>query len=330
MEGTGSRGRMVKAAGVAGVVALALTGCVDLDAEDSDAEDSGAEQEAVEPDEDVTTEDTEDSEDSEDDATTEDPAEEFTEESTEEHGDPTETDTAEAEDGSGDAEDEVPEWSAVTADMWSTMESADSVDLSMTMPFSGRQHTEEEFRQDLDIEAGDDISQRIYGAFDGPAIFEEQAGSQETTYLLQDELILVAGEDDLAASADALREQGIDPEDFEDDLAGKYVDYSEVVQTDISIGMFMTDVRSLVSGVGTGLEAERGTRDGEDVWVYTDGSDELVVRAGDEPVLLEFTVSFDGGTAEGTLTDWDSAEVPEEVDEDDILSLDEAVDIYSR
>ncbi|MDO5494009.1 MAG: hypothetical protein Q4F53_10430, partial [Nesterenkonia sp.] len=242
---------------------------------------------------------------------------------------PAETDTAEADGGAADGE--VPEWYEVSADMWTTMESAESVDIDMTLPFSGEQHSDEEFRQDLDIDPGDDISQRIVGALDGRAVFEEKAGSSETTYLVQDDHLLVSGEDDLEASAEGLRAQGVDPDQFADDLAGRYVDYSEVVHAEISIDMFLTDVRSLTTSVGAGLEGEADERDGEAVWVYTDGTDELVVRADeDEPVLLEFTVALDDGTAEGTLSDWDSAEIPDEVDESDILTLDEAVEIYSR
>ncbi|MDR8018783.1 hypothetical protein [Nesterenkonia aerolata] len=305
MPDTMTDAKLTSVLGLFSLSLLALTGCLGLGEEEAEGT----------ADQDTSDQDTSDQGTDADQEASENP-------------DAAEEDTEEDSEASGQ---QAPGWSDVSEEMWSSMEAAESVDLTLTMPYSGERYVDEEFQDDLEIDAGDDITQRIYGALEGPAVFEEQAGAAETTYLLQDDLILVSGEDELEAAADLLRAEGIDPAQFEEELADQYIDYSEIVLADISIEMFISDVRALTRSAASGsMEAAEEERDGEEVWVYTDGTTELVVEADDEPRLLDFTLDLPDGTAEGSFSDWDSAEVPEEADTADILSQDELLELFTR
>lgn len=230
---------------------------------------------------------------------------------------------------SQDASDEVPEWYEISSQLWAAMEAAESFEAEKTMPFSGEVHVEDEHQEEMEAEVGDPITQSFSGAAEGPAVFEEVLeGNHETTYHLQDDQVLMSGEDELELSSPHLQEVGIDPAQFEDDLAGRYVDFSAALTAGIDGRLFIDEVRAGLAGVSSSLDARSEERDGEEVWIYREGRTELVVRAGEEPVLLDYSVELHNGTMEGSFSRWNTAEIPEEIDDSDILTAAEVEELY--
>ncbi|GAA3072379.1 MULTISPECIES: hypothetical protein [Actinomycetes] len=291
----------VRMLGIVGIALLALTGCGAGEAEE-DAGEQDAGQEDVDPD------GAEDQGD-EPDEIAEDGADEEPEDETE----------AEA----GDA----PAIEEIEADLWRAMEEAESVVLDAEVPAGA-----EEVEADIDAEEGaDTIVQHYSGQMDGSALtLREEAGGASAEYISFDDGTYLRGEDELAAVARQFPGE-IDEDELAGEFEGKWVDYSQIFPEGFTVDEWMADFRgSLEEAGGFGeLEAEADTRDGEDVWIYTDDRREIVVRAGDDPVLLSVYADNDGDVFDVRFSDWDEAAEPERPADEDILTVDDMEDILS-
>lgn len=284
----------VRTLGIAGIALLALTACGGGEAEEDAGEQDGA-QEDVDPD------------------------------GAEDQGiEPEEI----AEDGAGDDSDDEDEAEAggapaieeIEADLWRAMEDAESVVLDAEVPAGA-----DEVEAEIDGEGADTIVQHYSGQMDGSALtLREEAGDASAEYITFEDGTYLRGEDELAAVARQFPGE-IDEDELAPEFEGKWVDYSEIFPDGFTVDEWLEDFRgSLEASGGFGeLDAEADTRDGEDVWVYTDDRREIVVRAGDDPVLLSVYADDDGDVFDVRFSQWDEAEEPERPAEEDILTIED-------
>ena len=287
---------------------LALTACGDNGDEDSNGEDQDAEQNAegsegdeeaeTSDEEDTSDEDTEASEDSEDTDEGEDDAED----------DGTEEDSADA---AG-----PPEWDELSTSAGDAIDAAESVDMHVTAPYAGAisPSAEEDY---ADVEIGDTMTQHLVGEVHGNSTYTESVGDTETTYHFQGaNTILVTLEDEIAAA----EEQGNAVPFTAEDVDGDYVDYSEELGGQLNFAIFISETHAAMLEFDA-PEGEEDTRDGEDVWVYTEGDNEAVFLADeDAPLPVTLTIQAGGDTYEFEYSDWDSAEVPDDISDEEIAS----------
>ncbi|GAB3192306.1 hypothetical protein [Nesterenkonia suensis] len=295
----------VKTLGIMGISLLTLTACVGIeeeagqqDAGQQDVDPDGAEDQGDEPDEIA-----------EDDAADADEVDEVDE-------------ADEADDDPGDA----PEITDIEDDLWRAMEEAESVVLEVDIPADEAQV---EGPEQIDAEEGERFTQHFSGQMDGSGlIMRQEFGGEATEMITFEDATYVRGEDELAAVAEQFPGE-IDEDELAEEFEGKWVDYSDVLPEGFTITAEIDDFRrSLEDGGGFGeLEGQTETREGEEVWVYTDDLRELVIRAGEEPVLLSVQAESESGRIEMHLSDWNAAEEPERPAEEDILSMEDLEDI---
>lgn len=288
------------ALGIATAALLTLSACGGSGDEEPEGEDQGAEEAADESDE-AETSDQDEAEGA----------------SAEEDGDTDDAAAAEDADDTDAADvDEVPDWSEVTSLASAAMEEAESVSMQISAPYAGAIMPNDP-EEAGDVEVGDPMVQEVTGEIFGNATYVETIDGTETTFHFQGpETILISLEDELAAA----EEQGTPIRFTADDVDGDYVDYSQELGGQINFVNFISETQAAMLEFDA-PEGEGDTRDGEDVWVYTEGEDEAVLLADSEaplPLLLSFDVN--GETYEFQLSDWDSAEVPEDIDQDEIAS----------
>lgn len=211
----------------------------------------------------------------------------------------------------------APEYTEIESDIWDTMLAAESVTLSVELSASS-----------MNPQASSDavVAQEYTGSLDGTAsTFHELNDGVTTEMHMLEDAIYVPGERELESIARASGD-AFSAEDFAAEFEGKWVDYSgQVDRSQASTAAFLEQMRSSMedNGAASSLEGEAETREGEDVWVYTGGGVEAVVRAGDEPVLLSYAGESGDESVDLTFEDWDASEGPEEPAEEDVLSLDE-------
>lgn len=117
--------------------------------------------------------------------------------------------------------------------------------------------------------------------------------------------------------------EAVDDEFLEDLIADQWVQVAEDGGAVFSAEDFLrTWQRELDDEDVAGVAAQEDTRDGEQVWVYSDeeGETEYVVAAEGEPVLLELRDEEN----HYTFGEWDSAELPEEPE--DAMTTDDIFD----
>lgn len=211
----------------------------------------------------------------------------------------------------------APEYTEIESDIWDTMLAAESVTLSVELSAAL-----------MNPQASSDavVEQEYTGSLDGTAsTFHELNDGVTTEMHMLEDAIYVPGELELESIARASGD-AFSAEDFAAEFEGKWVDYSgQVDRSQASTAAFLEQMRSSMedNGAASSLEGEAETREGEDVWVYTGGGVEAVVRAGDEPVLLSYAGESGDESVDLTFEDWDASEGPEEPAEEDVLSLDE-------
>lgn len=235
----------------------------------------------------------------------------------EEEDDSQETTTEEAEDPEAADNDEVPSWDEVTTLASDAIDGAESVFMQISAPYGGA------LQPDMPdegggVELGDPMTQEITGEIFGNARYVENIGDAEsnTFHLQGPETVLFSLEDEIAAA----EEQGAQVPFTADDVDGDYIDYSEELGGAVSFAGFILEIEAAMLEFDS-PEGEVDSQDGEDVWRYTDGEDEAVFLAdSDTPLPLLLSFEAGGETYEFTFSDWDSAEVPEDIDPDQIAS----------
>lgn len=305
---------MTRALGIAGVALLALTACggegedpQEGDPGQEDVDPDGADDQGDEPDE-IAEDDDEDgtSDEDGDDSDGEDAAEADDEDDEPDEGD---------EDAGAD---EAPELSEIEAELWETMENAESVVLEAEMPFSP-----DDFEGEVDVGEAETLHQFYSGQVDGSALtFLERAGDAEQEYITFDDATFLRGEDELRAISEQFPGD-VDEEELAEELEGRWVDYTEIFPEGFAVSDWLAEFREgLDSAGGFGeLDAATETRDGEDVWVYTDDEREIVVRPGDEPVLVSVEADVEGEVTDVRFSEWNEADEPERPAEEDILTV---------
>ncbi|GAB3179597.1 hypothetical protein GCM10027060_07650 [Nesterenkonia halophila] len=103
------------------------------------------------------------------------------------------------------------------------------------------------------------------------------------------------------------------PEHARDEAAGTWVEWKEKEGVESrTTERFLEHLRRALEGREplVTFDGETRTRDGENVWVYSDGVFETVVRPGEDPVLLSCVREARDGAFELRFSDWYSSEGP--------------------
>ncbi|WP_010525714.1 hypothetical protein [Nesterenkonia sp. F] len=218
----------------------------------------------------------------------------------------------------------APEYTEIESDVWDTMLAAESVTIEADMPAG---------LMDQQAAEGDRTIQEYAGAMDGSAsTFRQESGDVTTEMRLVDGSAYVPGEVELASIE---RQSGgsISASDYAEDFEGRWIDYSDQVDpSGASPESFLIGLRSSMEGQSgaEALDSAAETRDGEDVWVYTAGEElEIVVRAGDEPVLLGFEGEQEGSSLSVQFAAWNASEGPEAPAAEDVMTIQEATQIVT-
>lgn len=312
-DGTPIKDMTLKTTGLLGITLLALTACGD-DAATSESA-PAAEQ-------------TDDAGDTQDDATSE-PAE-------------TEEGAAVEED---DAPEEAPAIAEIHEDIWESSLNQDSVSVSADVLLSAIGEGAETLGEGADGESGEDevIQVELSGDMEGDGY----------TYTIADGLIdllvfsdmALQSTDSVVAEYESLQEegQGASPEELREavEAEGDWVDITSLAPQFETPGEFIENLRAgmMASSDGEDLSdwdatGEADTRDGEDVWVYSDEggeeSLEIVVRAdSEEPVLMEIRGDNAGQETSVTFTSWNEAAAPDRPADDTIIGEEEFQGITS-
>lgn len=173
----------------------------------------------------------------------------------------------------------------------------------------------------------------ITGALDGTATqMSFSAGESSFTQMVVDGEEYFAGEefaqllaaelndDDDDGDEDAAEEESVSSEEIAEIIGDSWVQFDEAESVYSAEDVLTTWQEELAEGEYDGLEGEEDTRDGDDVWVYTEDDLSIVVAAGEEPLILEIsdgenTYTFDG---------WDGTDAPEAPE--DVITLDEILE----
>ncbi|MDZ5076830.1 hypothetical protein [Nesterenkonia sp. HG001] len=223
-------------------------------------------------------------------------------------------------------ENEAPEISEIESQLWDTMDQAESVVLDAEVPSDA-----DEVEGEVDIDDAGTITQHYSGQVDGSALtMREESDAAQAEYITFEDATYLRGEDELRAVGEQFPGE-IDEDELEDEFAGRWVDYSEIFPEGFTITEWLDEFReSLESGGGFDeLEAAAETRDGEEVWVYTGDGREVVVRAGEEPVLLSVHAEDETGHFDVRFSDWNEAEEPERPADEDILTVQDIEELLS-
>lgn len=213
----------------------------------------------------------------------------------------------------------APEISEISDEMWQSLSSQESLTLELTEPAT-EQFVQQQFGVPMD--GAGTITQTYSGAADGDGMtLTQEYDDLMTEYLTFSDVTYVTGEAEVAA-ADR-QNPDVDVSAFEDELSGKHIDYGQFSVA--TIGDLIDQMQGITSQGDAldGLEGEAETRDGEGLWVYGDGSREMVVTAGEEPALISLAYGDEGERTELAISERGSAAVPERPAEEDVLSVDE-------
>ncbi|GAA3284554.1 hypothetical protein [Nesterenkonia halobia] len=200
---------------------------------------------------------------------------------------------------------EAPAYAEIETDLWDTMQQADSVAITGEMPGTF-------------LNSEDDGEVRLVYEFSGAV-----DGSDATYRAVRDETVIsrarLVGDayyepaPILLGSLSRAVESTEIPERARDEAAGKWVEWEEEEGVESrTTERFLEHLRRALEGRDplVTFDGETRTRDGEEVWVYSDGVFEVVVRPGEEPVLLSCVGDARDGTFELTFSDWNSSEGP--------------------
>lgn len=202
---------------------------------------------------------------------------------------------------------EAPAYAEIESDLWDTMLQADSVAISGEMPRSFL-HPESEAEREARL------SYEFTGAADGADSTRRTMSDEEliSDARLVGEAYYEPAEVVLDNFVRNVGDWGI-PDSAWDESEGQWVEWTDLHDAESrTTEAFLEDLRTVLEGRDplTTLDGTRETRDGEDVWVYSDGVFEAVVRPGEEPVLLSCVGDARDGAFELTFSEWNSSEGP--------------------
>lgn len=172
-----------------------------------------------------------------------------------------------------------------------------------------------------------------YDEFDGVAhqgqilSFEDSAFQSADSFI--SDLLLSAPEDVELPEQDeiegAIDRDWIDHTDFEIQMNHTAEQYLEELRDNTEMLLLEDSLADLDA------EVSEGTHDGEDVWIYESDDVELIVLADEEePVLLVMDVDVQGIESTIEFTEWNESEGPEEPEEEEIYSAEEAMEIVEE
>lgn len=226
----------------------------------------------------------------------------------------------------GDDVEDVPEFSEIEENIITSMESAESVSITMSAGIGGGVPVDMPF-------AGPDGEMMTFeGAIDGSSMALSIGASEEPMMIVLDEEVLMNLNFIFTMMEQEIGIQFTDNEDamfgVPEDLRNSWIDLSEEMageQEEMNLSVFFEEMRSAWEDSSADGEASGPTggvyeeRDGEDVWVYKSADEnedvEIVVEADrDQPRILSITA--DDGVM--TFSNWDDVDLPERPDEDQI------------
>lgn len=267
----------------------------------------------------------------------EDPAPESTEE---------QNDTSEdAGDGDDTGEDESTEETAADAPtigeldegIWDASLNQESVTISAEVPASSMGAASE----DATSTEGESIQIVLSGNMDGDG-YSYTINETLGDYLIFSDQAFQTVDSVIEEYAQAqVEDQGPSPEELraEVETEGEWVDITSLAEQLETPSLFIENFRtSMLSSAGVedlsewDLEPELDTRDGEDVWVYSEETAEstiqFVVKADEaEPLLMEVHSEAEGQETLVTFSDWNEVEEPERPAEDVVITEEDFMSI---
>lgn len=125
--------------------------------------------------------------------------------------------------------------------------------------------------------------------------------------------------------AEAFDRDWIDHSDFEIMMNYTAEQYIEEIRDNLPL-VIQEDSLADLDAEGT-----EGTHEGEDVWIYETDDIELIVLAEeDEPLMLSLDIGIEGIESSVLFSEWNESESPEEPEEDEVYTAEEALDLVEQ
>lgn len=200
---------------------------------------------------------------------------------------------------------EAPAYAEIESDLWEAMQQADSVALTGEMPATF-------LHPDGDGEAR--LTYAFSGAVDG------SNSTHRTTrdgHVSSDARLIGEAYYEPAGVALDTFARNVDswdvPQSARRKAEGRWVEWTGLYDVESrTTATFLEDLRAVLEGRDPLVTLDGGTkaRDGQDVWVYSDGIFEAVVRPGEAPVLLSVAGEARDGPFEVQFCAWNSSKGP--------------------
>lgn len=125
--------------------------------------------------------------------------------------------------------------------------------------------------------------------------------------------------------AEAFDRDWIDHSDFEIMMNYTAEQHIEEIRDNLSLVIQEDSLADLDA------EGSEGTHEGEDVWIYETDDIELIVLADeDEPLMLSLDIGIEGIESSVLFSEWNESESPEEPEEDEVYTAEEALDLVEQ
>lgn len=246
------------------------------------------------------------------------------------------TQDEEAEVAEEDIQD-APTIGEIDESIWESSLNQDSVTISAEVPASSLGAATE----DATPTEGENIQIELSGNMDGDG-YSYTINETLGDYLIFSDQAFQTVDSVIEEYAQAqVEDQGPSPEELrrEVETEGEWVDITSLAAQLETPSLFIENFRtSMLSSAGIedlsewDLEPELDTRDGEDVWVYSeetaDATIQFVVKADEaEPLLMEVHSETEGQETLVTFSDWNEVEEPERPEEDVVISEEDFMSI---
>jgi len=246
------------------------------------------------------------------------------------------TQDEEAEVAEEDIQD-APTIGEIDESIWESSLNQDSVTISAEVPASSLGAATE----DATPTEGENIQIELSGNMDGDG-YSYTINETLGDYLIFSDQAFQTVDSVIEEYAQAqVEDQGPSPEELrrEVETEGEWVDITSLAAQLETPSLFIENFRtSMLSSAGIedlsewDLEPELDTRDGEDVWVYSeetaDATIQFVVKAHEaEPLLMEVHSETEGQETLVTFSDWNEVEEPERPEEDVVISEEDFMSI---
>jgi len=231
----------------------------------------------------------------------------------------------------------APTIGEIDESIWESSLNQDSVTISAEVPASSLGAATE----DATPTEGENIQIELSGNMDGDG-YSYTINETLGDYLIFSDQAFQTVDSVIEEYAQAqVEDQGPSPEELrrEVETEGEWVDITSLAAQLETPSLFIENFRtSMLSSAGIedlsewDLEPELDTRDGEDVWVYSeetaDATIQFVVKADEaEPLLMEVHSETEGQETLVTFSDWNEVEEPERPEEDVVISEEDFMSI---